>query len=68
MTLVDKLLAKFRKEKKKMLIFSQFTYMLTLLEDLLKFRGIKYEKIDGQTKAKERQVAIDRYNNPTRNR
>ena len=68
MTLVDKLLAKFRKEKKKMLIFSQFTYMLTLLEDLLKYRGIKYEKIDGQTKAKERQVAIDRYNNPTRNR
>lgn len=51
-----------------MLIFSQFTYMLVLLEDLLKYRGIKYEKIDGQTKAKERQVAIDRYNNPTRNR
>lgn len=52
MTLVDKLLAKYRKENKKMLIFSQFTYMLSLLEDLLKYRGIKYEKIDGQTKAK----------------
>lgn len=31
MTLVDKLLEKYRREKKKMLIFSQFTYMLVLL-------------------------------------
>jgi chromodomain-helicase-DNA-binding protein 7 len=37
--------------------------MLSLLEELLKFKGVKYEKIDGQIKAKERQNSIDRYNN-----
>lgn len=36
MILLDKLLEKFRNEKKKVLIFSQFTYMLVLMEDLLK--------------------------------
>lgn len=68
MTLVNKLLDKYRAEEKKLLIFSQFTYMLQLLEELLKWKGVKYEKIDGQIKAKERQNAIDRYNNKEKKR
>lgn len=42
--------------------------MLQLLEELLKWKGVKYEKIDGQIKAKERQNAIDRYNNKEKKR
>lgn len=68
MTLVNKLLDKYRAEEKKVLIFSQFTYMLGLLEELLKHKGVKYEKIDGQIKAKERQNSIDRYNNQDKKR
>ena len=57
-----------RKEGNKVLIFSQFTNMLDLLEEYVRFLGIKYEKIDGSIKAKERQNAIDRFNNPQKKR
>jgi len=68
MILLDKLLPKMKSENKKLLIFSQFTYMLILLEDYLKFKGYKFEKIDGTIKAKERQNSIDRFNNPDKKR
>ncbi|CAD8066277.1 unnamed protein product [Paramecium sonneborni] len=68
MILLDKLLNKFRNEGKKMLIFSQFTMMLSILEEYLKFKQVKYEKIDGQIKARERQNAIDRFNDPLKKR
>ena len=68
MILLDKLLPKMKLENKKLLIFSQFTYMLILLEDYLKFKGYRFEKIDGTIKAKERQNAIDRFNNPDKKR
>ena len=55
-----------RSESKKILIFSQFVIMLDILEEYMKHLGIKYEKIDGSIKAKERQNAIDRFNNPTK--
>lgn len=68
MVLVSKLLEKCKKEGNKVLIFSQFTHMLQLIEEFLKYKEYKYERIDGQIKAKERQSAIDRYNNPAKNR
>ena len=52
--LLDKLLMKMKKEGKKVLIFSQFVHMLVLLEEYLKFRQLKFEKIDGSVKSKER--------------
>ena len=63
MILLDKLIHKFLKEKRKILIFSQFTYVLVLLEDYLRYNMIKFEKIDGSIKARERQNSIDRFNN-----
>ena len=63
MILLDKLVHKFLKEKRKILIFSQFTYVLVLLEDYLRYNMIKFEKIDGSIKARERQNSIDRFNN-----
>jgi chromodomain-helicase-DNA-binding protein 7 len=64
MILLDKIVKKFLKEKKKMLIFSQFTYILVLLEEYLRHNYIKYEKIDGSVKSRDRQNAIDRFNKP----
>lgn len=52
MVFVKMLLDKFKKEGKKVLIFSQFTHMLQLIEEFLKFFEYKYERIDGQIKAK----------------
>lgn len=68
MILLDKLLPKMKGEGKKVLIFSQFTQMLALLEDYLRTRGYRYEKIDGAVKSKERQNAIDRFNDPSKKR
>ena len=48
---MDKLIKKFRVENKKILIFSQFTEMLKLIEEYLLHEGIQMNKIDGSTKA-----------------
>jgi SNF2 family DNA or RNA helicase len=47
MMLLDKLLQRFIGEGRKVLIFSQFVYMLGIIEEYLKWKSIRYEKIDG---------------------
>ena len=36
--------------------------MLDILEDLLEYMGLKYERIDGSVNGAERQQCIDRFN------
>lgn len=62
--LLDKLLTKFRAEKKKVLIFSQFKIMLDIIEDMCQLRGYNLERLDGSVRGNSRQAAIDRFNNP----
>lgn len=62
MIFVDKALAKFKNENKKVLIFSQFTEILRILEEYLNHNQLKYYKIDGSTKARDRQIYIDKFN------
>jgi SNF2 family DNA or RNA helicase len=45
----------------KMLVFSQFTEMLGLIEDEFKKKKIKYAYLDGSTKQSERQVAVEKF-------
>lgn len=61
MVLVDKLLPKLKDAGRRVLIFSQFTIMLDLLEDYMAVKGYSYERIDGKIRGSERQAAIDRY-------
>ncbi|XP_073395338.1 uncharacterized protein [Physcomitrium patens] len=61
MVLVDKLLPKLKEAGRRVLIFSQFTMMLDLLEDYLLSKGYSYERIDGKIRGSDRQAAIDRY-------
>lgn len=68
MVLLDKMLQKFLKEDKKVLIFSQFTSMLSLLDEYLKINAIRYEKITGDVKSIDRQNSIDRFNDPKKGR
>ncbi len=44
-----------------MLIFSQFTRLLNVLEDWLRLCAWPIERIDGNTKLRDRQAAIDRF-------
>ena len=45
--LFDKLLPKLMVDGHKLLVFSQWTRVLDLLEDVLCIRGYQYERIDG---------------------
>ena len=47
-----------------MLIFSQMTRMLDILEDYCQFRGHQYCRIDGNTSGDDREFAIESYNKP----
>lgn len=50
------------KNGEKVLIFSQFTKMLDILEMVMGTLGIKYLRLDGETKVMERQSMIDEFN------
>ncbi|XP_041444883.1 chromodomain-helicase-DNA-binding protein 3-like isoform X2 [Xenopus laevis] len=62
--LLQKMLRKLNEQGHRVLIFSQMTKMLDLLEDFLDFEGYKYERIDGGITGALRQEAIDRFNAP----
>lgn len=61
MLLLDKLLPMLKDAGRRVLIFSQFTMLLDLLEDYLNTKGYSFERIDGKIRGSERQAAIDRY-------
>lgn len=62
LTLLDKLLQKLHKEGSKVLIFSQMTRMLDILQDYLHFRGYSYERLDGSVRGDERNNAVKNFN------
>ena len=59
--LLDKLLPKLKSGGHRVLIFSQFTMMLDVLQDYLDAHEMIYERIDGSVTGLQRQTAIDRY-------
>ncbi|KAK7899273.1 hypothetical protein WMY93_020126 [Mugilogobius chulae] len=62
--LLQKMMRKLKEGGHRVLIFSQMTKMLDLLEDFLENEGYKYERIDGGITGGLRQEAIDRFNAP----
>ncbi|XP_056884414.1 chromodomain-helicase-DNA-binding protein 3 isoform X4 [Takifugu flavidus] len=64
LTLLQKMLRKLKEQGHRVLVFSQMTKMLDLLEDFLDHEGYKYERIDGGITGALRQEAIDRFNAP----
>ncbi|KAG0248675.1 hypothetical protein BG011_010029 [Mortierella polycephala] len=50
------------KDKSRILLFSQFTMVLDILESILKTMNFKYLRMDGQSKVEERQPMIDSFN------
>jgi SWI/SNF-related matrix-associated actin-dependent regulator of chromatin subfamily A member 5 len=64
MVLLDKLLPKLKARDSRVLIFSQMTRLLDILEDYLMLRGYLYCRIDGNTGGEERDTSIDVFNKP----
>ncbi|CAI5446142.1 unnamed protein product [Caenorhabditis angaria] len=64
MVVLDKLLVKLKEQGSRVLIFSQFSRMLDLLEDYCWWRKYDYCRLDGSTAHEERQQSIDAYNAP----
>uniref|UniRef100_A0A915JJ26 Helicase C-terminal domain-containing protein n=1 Tax=Romanomermis culicivorax TaxID=13658 RepID=A0A915JJ26_ROMCU len=59
---LDEILPAEKNEGNKVLLFSQFTMVLDIMEEYLKQRKHKYLRLDGQTPVVERQVLIDQFN------
>ena len=60
--LVDRMVTRLIKRGHRVLIFSQFTRVLDILEDWLHYRNIGYQRIDGAVAGASRQKRIDRFN------
>ncbi|AQK91642.1 Putative chromatin-remodeling factor family [Zea mays] len=64
MVLLDKLLPKLKERDSRVLIFSQMTRLLDILEDYLMYRGYQYCRIDGNTGGEDRDASIEAFNKP----
>lgn len=61
---LDKLLVKLKERGSRVLLFSQMTRLLDLLEDYLTWRNFEYCRIDGNTETVDRAQSIEDYNAP----
>lgn len=60
--LLDRMLERLFRDKHQVLIFSQMTSLLNVIEDYLLYRQWRYCRIDGSTKIDERQRQMDVFN------
>ncbi|KAK2784905.1 hypothetical protein FQN51_003957 [Onygenales sp. PD_10] len=64
MVILDKILKRMKAQGSRVLIFSQMSRVLDILEDYCVFREHQYCRIDGSTAHEDRIAAIDEYNRP----
>eukprot|EP00461_Guttulinopsis_vulgaris_P002183 UN02184 len=64
MVVLDKMLSKFFDQGRRVLIFSQMTRMVDILEDYCIYKEYEYCRIDGNTPHSDREQLIDAYNRP----
>ncbi|XP_014520987.1 protein CHROMATIN REMODELING 19 [Vigna radiata var. radiata] len=62
---LGELLPSLKKDGHRVLIFSQWTSMLDILEWSLDVIGLTYRRLDGSTQVAERQTIVDTFNNDT---
>ncbi|XP_052257298.1 probable global transcription activator SNF2L2 isoform X2 [Dreissena polymorpha] len=60
--LLDRILPKMKSQNHKVLLFSQMTSLLSILEDYFLFRGYRYLRLDGTTKAEDRGELLALFN------
>lgn len=62
--LLDRILPKLRATSHKVLLFCQMTSLMTIMEDYFAYRGFKYLRLDGTTKAEDRGMLLKTFNEP----
>lgn len=62
MQLLHRMLPELKRQGHKVLIFSQMTSMLDILNDYVEAMGYNYSRIDGSMSQPDRQANIDRFN------
>ncbi|CAG8520564.1 11124_t:CDS:10 [Diversispora eburnea] len=60
--LLDRILPKFYETNHRVLIFFQMTAIMSIMEDFMLWRGYKYLRLDGTTKADERSILLKQFN------
>lgn len=63
---MDRLLRQLKAEGHRVLIFTQMTKMLDVLEAFLNFHGHIYLRLDGSTRVEQRQILMERFNGDKR--
>ena len=58
MMMLDRLLARLKKNGNRVVIFSQFTHTLDIIDDYLNLRGYSFTRLDGSTGRVQRMVNI----------
>ncbi|XP_066520471.1 chromodomain-helicase-DNA-binding protein 1-like [Hoplias malabaricus] len=61
LSLLDTMLAYLLEGGHRVLLFSQMTRMLDILQDYLEYRGYSYERLDGSVRGEERNLAIKNF-------
>ena len=60
--LLDKILPKLRVTNHRVLLFCQMTTAMTILEDYFNFKNFTYLRLDGTTKAEDRGLLLEMFN------
>ncbi|GBM90091.1 SWI/SNF-related matrix-associated actin-dependent regulator of chromatin subfamily A containing DEAD/H box 1 [Araneus ventricosus] len=60
--ILDSLLPTLIKEGHRILLFSQFTMVLDIVEEYMKIKSYKFLRLDGQVPVAERQILINQFN------
>ena len=62
--LLDRILPKFKETGHRILMFCQMTQCMTIIEDYFNFKGYRFLRLDGMTKADERAEQLKIFNAP----
>ncbi|KAI1661630.1 chromatin remodeling complex SWI/SNF, component SWI2 and related ATPase [Daldinia decipiens] len=62
--LLDRILPKYKATGHRVLMFFQMTAIMDIMEDFLRYRGIQYLRLDGNTKSDERSDLLKAFNAP----
>uniref|UniRef100_A0A3Q3LX77 Chromodomain-helicase-DNA-binding protein 1-like n=1 Tax=Mastacembelus armatus TaxID=205130 RepID=A0A3Q3LX77_9TELE len=59
--LLDSMLMYLHKGSHRILLFSQMTRMLDIVQDYMEYRGYSYERLDGSVRGEERNLAVKNF-------
>jgi SWI/SNF-related matrix-associated actin-dependent regulator of chromatin subfamily A protein 2/4 len=65
--LLDRILPKLKQTSHRVLLFCQMTTAMTIMEDYFNYRGFTYLRLDGTTKAEDRGLLLEMFNDRNSN-